>query len=186
MSADSAALQKGRRARASACPPRLASQQVDDGRHGVSMSLPHLYSDLHGKLMDRGVWASLRARLAARSRVTNLGVVMLTIALVISMLLNMRHTTRIVKVPIPPATGVECPEHFGNVRTLLPVLPGYGKVKLTHLVIVAGHAVWKGNPGMSITDDNNWFLEEYQRGGSVQTFIKHIETGYVHAPAPTR
>ncbi|WFD00423.1 hypothetical protein MYAM1_003172 [Malassezia yamatoensis] len=141
------------------------------------MSLPHMYADLQGKLADRGVWSSIQSRLAARSRVTNLGVVMMTFALVVSLMLNMRHTTRIVHVPVAQSSGVECPERFGNVRSVLPVLPGYGKVKLTHLVMVAGHAVWKGDPSASITDENNWFLEEYQRNGSVNTFLQHIETG---------
>ncbi|WFD03333.1 hypothetical protein MOBT1_002022 [Malassezia obtusa] len=116
-------------------------------------------------------------RLAARSRVTNLGVALLAIALAISVLLNMRHTTRIVTEPVVQNTGIECPERFRNMRAVLPILPGHDKVKLTHLVVVAGHAIWKGNTGSSVTDDANWFLEEYQRGGSVNTFVQHIETG---------
>lgn len=150
------------------------------------MSLPHVYSDLQGKFMDRGLFSSVQMRLAARSRVTNLGVALLAIALAISVLLNMRHTTRIVTEPVVQNTGIECPERFRNMRAVLPILPGHDKVKLTHLVVVAGHAIWKGNTGSSVTDDANWFLEEYQRGGSVNTFVQHIETGYVRLPLLTQ
>lgn len=149
-----------------------------DGR-GVIMSLPHLYSDLQGKLMDRGLWTQVRTRLAARSRVTNLGVALLTLALAISLLFNMRPAPRAPAPSAPQMLGINCPERYRNVRSVMPVLPGHGKLKLTHLVIVAGHAIWKGKESASVDEDSNWFLEDYQRGGSVNTFVEHIMRGYV-------
>ncbi|KAI9278291.1 hypothetical protein BDA99DRAFT_491753 [Phascolomyces articulosus] len=56
-----------------------------------------------------------------------------------------------------------------------------------HAIIVAGHAIYKGDPsstlvspgqeGSSIYKDDDWILEPFQRGGQVTTFIKHIEKG---------
>ena len=48
---------------------------------------------------------------------------------------------------------------------------------LNHLILVPGHAVWKGRSGNEAHQDDNWVLESVQRGGSVQTFIKHIMKG---------
>ena len=63
------------------------------------------------------------------------------------------------------------------MRDAVPKYPGADKSPLTHLVIVAGHAIWNGNDPNTVLNDSSWFLEDYQRGGSVKTFLKHIETG---------
>jgi hypothetical protein len=48
---------------------------------------------------------------------------------------------------------------------------------LHHLIMVPGHALWTGqDPGL-VTNDGEWILEEYQKGGSVKTFVKHIDKG---------
>lgn len=43
--------------------------------------------------------------------------------------------------------------------------------------MVPGHAIWTGqDPGL-VTNDGEWILEEYQKRGSVKTFVKHIDKG---------
>lgn len=48
---------------------------------------------------------------------------------------------------------------------------------LDHLILVAGHAIWKGRDADEVLGDENWVLEEMQKGGSVNTFVKHIMKG---------
>jgi len=50
--------------------------------------------------------------------------------------------------------------------------------KLQHLIIVAGHAVWTGCSANDRLDEDNWILEERQKGGgNVEAFFAHIEQG---------
>ena len=50
--------------------------------------------------------------------------------------------------------------------------------RLEHLIIVPGHAVWKGGDPRSRLDDDQWILEPYQKsGGRVATFFAHIQRG---------
>ena len=57
-----------------------------------------------------------------------------------------------------------------------------------HAIIVAGHAIYKGDPSStlltsneqgesSLYKDDDWILEPFQKGGQVTTFIKHIQKG---------
>lgn len=48
---------------------------------------------------------------------------------------------------------------------------------LNHLVMVPGHAIWIGNDVDKVEDDKEWVLEGMQKGGSVRTFMKHLEMG---------
>lgn len=127
--------------------------------------------------MDRNVWANFHTRMSARSRVTNLGVALLAFALFISMIFNTR--TRKIYVPVTSQmqAGDERISFNNHLRDAMPKYPGADENPLTHLVIVAGHAIWKGNDPSRITDDSSWVLENYQKGGSVRTFVKHIEAG---------
>ncbi|KAI5807999.1 hypothetical protein DFH27DRAFT_478701 [Peziza echinospora] len=46
-----------------------------------------------------------------------------------------------------------------------------------HLVVVAGHAIWKGGPMLGEVDEE-WTLEPYQKGHNESlTWIEHIEKG---------
>lgn len=141
------------------------------------MSLPQHWSDIQRHVLDRGVWTRMHARMSARSRVTNLGVALLTCALIISLLFN----TRSRKVYVPVVSNVQSAEErpaFNiHLRDSVPAYPGAQESPLTHLVIVAGHAIWKGDDPALIMNDTSWLLEDYQRGGSVKTFVKHIEEG---------
>ncbi|OCF41160.1 cytoplasmic protein [Kwoniella heveanensis CBS 569] len=51
----------------------------------------------------------------------------------------------------------------------------YGE--LDHLIMVPGHAIWTGHDPDKIREDDDWVLEAMQRGGSVKTYVKHIERG---------
>ncbi|KAK9325249.1 hypothetical protein V1517DRAFT_315156 [Lipomyces orientalis] len=59
-------------------------------------------------------------------------------------------------------------------RELLPDTPA---PYASHLIIVAGHAIWKGQPGIKAGEEaSEWNLKEFQVGQQA-TFIKHIEMG---------
>ena len=48
---------------------------------------------------------------------------------------------------------------------------------MDHLIVVACHAIWTGYDSSKAGEDDDWVLETMQRGGSVKTYIKHIEEG---------
>lgn len=50
-------------------------------------------------------------------------------------------------------------------------------LELDHLIVVACHAIWTGSNASKAEEDEDWVLETMQRGGSVKTFVKHIEEG---------
>ncbi|GAC97065.1 hypothetical protein PHSY_004649 [Pseudozyma hubeiensis SY62] len=120
---------------------------------------------------------SLHDRLSARSRVTNLGVVLLLGFAGFSALLNLRYMLFNRSHPAIPQSYIEfngrTPELLSN--SVPP--PRTGTDHLNHLVIVTGHAIWAGCDVKAKDDDENWVLEDYQKGGSVKTFYKHIEKG---------
>ncbi|KAK9727448.1 hypothetical protein K7432_001830 [Basidiobolus ranarum] len=50
--------------------------------------------------------------------------------------------------------------------------------KLEEIVIVAGHAIYKGNEEENqLHLEDNWVLEEFQKNGQIEVFLKHIEAG---------
>lgn len=142
-----------------------------------AMSLPYSWKDVQRRIMDRGVWANVHARMSARSRVTNLGVILLACAFFVSLLFNTRSRKIYVTAPTSEQSNCDPIPYNIHMRDAVPKYPGADKSPLTHLVIVAGHAIWNGNDPNTVLNDSTWFLEDYQRGGSVKTFLKHIETG---------
>ncbi|OJA10507.1 hypothetical protein AZE42_01702 [Rhizopogon vesiculosus] len=49
---------------------------------------------------------------------------------------------------------------------------------LSHLIIVPGHAIWTGTQQGEVLDEDRWTLEEYQRGGGrIAAFVQHIKRG---------
>lgn len=49
---------------------------------------------------------------------------------------------------------------------------------LNHLILVPGHAIWKGGDPRLRLDDDQWILEPYQKaGGRVDAFFAHIQRG---------
>lgn len=106
------------------------------------MSLPSTVADIQRRMIDHGFWASIHSRLAARSRVTNLGVLLLSLALVLSLLWNTRSKEVVVTRPATSEVRVENSFGVGNIRKMLPPSPAEGNTPLTHLIVVAGHAIW--------------------------------------------
>ena len=106
------------------------------------MALPRSYADIRARVVDRGFWSTAHARLAARSRVTNLGVLLLALALVLSLLFNLHGGAppRVLRMP-PPQCPVTEHTYDVNLRLAMPALPPHDTA-LSHLVLVAGHAIW--------------------------------------------
>lgn len=121
----------------------------------------------------------LRERLAARSRVTNLGILLLAAFTTFSVFFNLRYTFRGRSSIPPPGFGTWTTYHGSTPDELKANLPPppHGSNHLDHLVIVVGHAVWAGSDFSGRSLDENWILEPYQLGGSVNTFWKHIQKG---------
>ena len=113
--------------------------------------------------------------LLARARVTNLGLLLLTSFCAFSFLFNLGFYLSSGSVvyswsqEIPP-------------QSILVTIERDQKLKfLDHLVIVPGHAIWKGNDPSQALDENSWILEDYQKGGGrVTAFYNHIQHAYVH------
>jgi hypothetical protein len=49
--------------------------------------------------------------------------------------------------------------------------------ELDHMVMVPGHAIWLGGDKGRVEEDGEWVLDPMQRGGSVRTFLRHVEMG---------
>ena len=115
---------------------------------------------------------SLRDVLLSRARVTNLGLGLLAGIAALSLLVNLGYyfssdpETHRVPGFFAPHTIYATLEHDSHLRAL------------THLVIVPGHAIWKGTTAKDVLDDDSWHLEPFQRGGaSVQAIHSHISRG---------
>lgn len=85
----------------------------------------------------------------------------------LSLLLNMVHYTF--------SLDIKHLEVYQNWHSQLPVLPALPGVH--DLIIVTGHAVFVGGDIEKIGDDHEWVLEEFQKGGQVNTFVEHIKKG---------
>lgn len=78
----------------------------------------------------------------------------------------------------PPSGGMNGPHGFEHHIQRI-VRPEYAR-NLNHLIVVPGHAIWKGSRPELRMDDNEWVLEPYQKGkGRVRAFFSHIVRGYV-------
>jgi hypothetical protein len=104
--------------------------------------------------------------LFSRSRATNLSLLLLATFAVFSFLLNIRYYFSLSLAHTPPSSILST---FARQK---------GLEDLVHLIIVPGHAIWKGNNAEQIMDENEWILEPYQRGvGGVSAFYNHIVRG---------
>lgn len=104
--------------------------------------------------------------LLSRTRVTNLGFLLLALASLVSLLFNVFHLTQ---------TYHHHPEHYGSPGLFATISRDKSIRGLTHLIIVPGHAIWKGtDPQLRLREDQ-WVLDPYQRGGGrVAAFFAHI------------
>jgi hypothetical protein len=158
-----------------------ASSLAGNGRKtGVSLSL-----NGHSAQQAGTAISSLRERLAGRSRVTNLGIVLLLGIASMSVLLNLRVYVFGRRYIPPPGFGSWTTFHGLTPTALQSDLPDpiKGTEKLNHLVLVPGHAVWAGHNFNDRFNDENWILQPYQLGGSVKTFWKQIAKGVEIADA---
>ncbi|KAH7920695.1 hypothetical protein BV22DRAFT_1122630 [Leucogyrophana mollusca] len=110
--------------------------------------------------------------LRSRSRLTNLGVLLLSAFAGISFLYNLAF---ILSSPpsYPPFSVHVAP------KSILSTIARNGSIEsLAHLIIVPGHAIWTGTKPEHISDESRWILEHYQQGGGrVAAFTKHILRG---------
>jgi hypothetical protein len=146
------------------------------------------------------------SNLTARARTTNLAVLLLLLTLVLSLLYNIRfylhehplsgEKDRLplsIRATLPQSNRLAITKHGqrkligdsrqpggedkGSIVAPGPTTDSIDLSILSHLVIVPGHAVWRGRTQEEAVQDENWVLEEMQKGGSVQTFIKHVMKG---------
>lgn len=110
--------------------------------------------------------------LLSRARVTNLGLLLLVSFSTLSFLFNLGYylSSNSVVYSTPQAI---------SPHSILATLER-DKIfhALDHLVIVPGHAVWKGSHPERGLEEDNWILEPYQKGGGrVEAFYNHIQRG---------
>ncbi|RDB24818.1 Uncharacterized protein C57A10.07 [Hypsizygus marmoreus] len=106
--------------------------------------------------------------LLSRARVTNLGLLVLASLAVVSLLCNLFYL-------LPTSKDQYHGHSSGLISTIAHSASTHG---LTHLIVVPGHAIWKGvDPELRLREDQ-WILEPYQRGvGRVSAFFAHILRG---------
>jgi hypothetical protein len=109
---------------------------------------------------------------------TNLGVSVLSLLLCASLLLNLR-TYRATHVLGSDGVGVALwSAQIGTPPSIERTIQRDPRFQeLDHLIMVPGHAIWTGNDVEAITDDDQWVLQPMQKGGSVKSYIRHIEKG---------
>ncbi|CAE6414831.1 unnamed protein product [Rhizoctonia solani] len=115
---------------------------------------------------------SLRERLLSRSRVTNLGMVLVGCVLGLSLLSNLRY--------IYLLHGYESNPRIGTTPKLITDTVSYNhsESQLDHLIMVAGHAIWKGGDPAAYEKDAEWVLDVAQAGrGNPKAFYAHIAKG---------
>jgi hypothetical protein len=114
--------------------------------------------------------------LLTRSRITNLGLVLLSFATFISLLFNFYHySSSLIQYSHRPYTSQSQSLDYDPTQTITREA---WVSSLEHLIIVPGHAIWKGSDPQKKHLDSEWILEDYQKGGGrVQAFWDHIATG---------
>ncbi|PWN50688.1 hypothetical protein IE53DRAFT_82682 [Violaceomyces palustris] len=155
--------------------PRPGSSLLSGSARKSGISLALNGSSANGNV-------SFHDRLSARSRVTNLGILILLSFASLSALFNLRYMlfgTISKSNPPPPGYSSWATFHGYTPDSLSKSVPPprNGTESLNHLVLVVGHAIWAGCDVKGRENDENWILEEYQKGGSVKSFYKHIEKG---------
>ena len=143
--------------------------------------------------------------LTQRARTTNLAVLLLITTCCLSLVYNVRfyfheHPLKgerdrlplSIRATLPQSHAVLLPAEQRNGRqellldasgydTARPPSSDQGAVRslasLDHLIVVPGHAIWKGRTAEEAYGNENWILEQVQMGGSVNTFIRHIIKG---------
>jgi len=150
--------------------PALTSAASSTGRRGIySQERRHL------SLSPFSPQGTLR-HLRTRSRLTNLGVLLLASFACVSFIYNLSFE---LSSPFYDA-------HF-NYSTPSSILTTIERnetlTSLNHLIIVPGHAIWTGIRPEHVLDEEFWTLEDYQKGGGrISAFMDHIKQGYFPVP----
>lgn len=107
--------------------------------------------------------------LTRRSRITNLGVLVLICISAASIILNLLSFSRGAK---------HSTAYHGSKNSILATLGKQSQFKeLDHLIMVPGHAIWNDGDPLKVLNDDEWLLEDYQRGGGrVAAFVAHVRT----------
>lgn len=122
--------------------------------------------------------------LRTRSRLTNLAVVILLGVLSVSLLGNLSHLVGEEERPLSrwhaawdELASEEVLESGRPPSVETTIHRDARMADVDHLVLVPGHAVWTGYDPSIVEDDTEWVLQDFQKGGSIKTFIKHIQQG---------
>lgn len=123
----------------------------------------------------RLTYKNLLEILLTRSRLTNLGLIIISSITSLSLLLNLVHHLDNVDHPEQDALGYQLFDENDDSQN---VIREPWTESLDHLIVVPGHAIWKGvDPGKR-TQDSEWILKSYQKGvGKTQVFWEHIAVG---------
>jgi hypothetical protein len=107
-------------------------------------------------------------RLLLRARITNLALLLLLSMTIMSLSLNITWYY----FPQPTSRGPN--------SIISTVTRSLDLQYCSHLIIVPGHAIWRGSTPDSVQREDSWILEPYQRsGGRISVWLKHIERAYV-------
>ncbi|KAI6044665.1 hypothetical protein EDC04DRAFT_3055900 [Pisolithus marmoratus] len=111
--------------------------------------------------------------LRARSRLTNLGVLLLAAFASLSLL----HILSFIFSSTSAAFSDTYVEH--SPPSILATIERNATLKgLDHLIIVPGHAIWMGSIPEHVLNEEYWTLEDYQKGGGqAQALTDHIKYG---------
>jgi hypothetical protein len=131
----------------------------------------HPHRSAHRHLLDS---------LSARSRLTNLGLIIFSLIATLSFLLNLIHyldnTTSPGGTSITDNTLIH--QLSDDNDDSQSVIREPWTESLDHLIVVPGHAIWKGFDPNKRTQDSEWILKPYQKGsGKTQVFWEHIAVG---------
>ncbi|KAI0656673.1 hypothetical protein C8Q70DRAFT_1115349 [Cubamyces menziesii] len=117
-------------------------------------------------------YRSTRDVLLTRARVTNLGFLLLAGFAALSFLVNL---VWYFSSSSPDAYHVHDGPYVPPRAIWDTIQRERALAEVDHLIMVPGHAIWKGASLEERFDEDQWVLEPYQRGGGrVAAFFKHI------------
>ena len=127
----------------------------------------------------RSALRSLLNVLFTRSRITNLGFILLFLVTAVSLLLNLVHYLEdTASSGNSLGTDTLTYQLSDQNDDSQNVIRESWTESLDHLIIVPGHAIWKGIDPEKRTQDSEWILEPYQKGtGKTQVFWEHVAAG---------
>lgn len=127
----------------------------------------------------RPAYRNLLDILLARCRLTNLGLIIISSITTFSLLLNVIHCLdNTLSSDKHLDTDTLKYQLFDENDDSQNVIRESWIESLDHLIIVPGHAIWKGADPNKRTQDSEWILKPYQKGtGKAQVFWEHIAVG---------